>query len=189
MSEGRDWFALVAGGAACPDCSFEVGSIDRADLGPTLLGEARRWEELLGELDADDDALRRRPTPERWSAIEYGGHISGVFAVFAERVRRCRLEDDPDFGWWDHEQAVVDERFAERPVGDVRAAIADGAVALALALPRLDDPDAWKRAGRRRGGERFSIEGLARFALHESAHHRYDARRSATGDRGYGTTP
>jgi hypothetical protein len=180
MTEGRDWFALVTSGEKCPDCGFEVGAIDRADLGPALLGEARRWEDVLGELGADDGALRRRPAPERWSAIEYGGHIAGVLAVFAERVRRCRLEDDPDFGWWDHEQAVIDERYAERPVEDVRAAIADGAVKLALALPRLDDPDAWTRAGRRRGGSRFSIEGLARFALHESAHHRSDARRSAT---------
>ena len=28
--------------------------------------------------------------------------------------------------------------------------------------------------------ERFTIEGLVRFALHESVHHRLDARRSAT---------
>ena len=35
---------------------------------------------------------------------------------------------------------MTEERYAERSVDEARAAIADGAVALALALPRLDDP-------------------------------------------------
>ena len=102
-----------------------------------------------------------------------------MFTVFAVRVRRVRLEDEPELGWWDHEAAVTEERYDERSAEEARAAIADGAVALALALPRLDDPDAWVRAGTRRGGERFTVEGLARYALHESTHHRLDARISA----------
>jgi hypothetical protein len=175
MSEGRDWYQVVADGT-CPDCGLDAAAVDRADLGPALLGEARRWEELLADLDGDDDALRRRRDPATWAPIEYAGHVGGVFAVFADRVRRCRTEDDPELGWWDHEQAVIDAGFDRQPVDAVRTAIADGAVALAHALPRLDDPAGWARAGTRRAGERFTVEGLARYALHESAHHRADAR-------------
>lgn len=180
MSE-RDWYALVTGGGTCPECGLDVSVVDRADLGPELLGEARRWEDALGAIAADAAALRRRPEPDVWSAIEYAGHVGGVFAVFAERVRRMRLEESPELGWWDHEAAVTEDGYAERTVDEARAAIADGAVALALALPRLDDPHAWERDGIRRSGERFTIETLARFALHESAHHRVDARQSALG--------
>ena len=181
MSPERDWYALVAAGGPCPGCGLDANALDRADLGPSVLGEARRWEDALGELAADDEALRRRPEPGVWSAIEYAGHVGGVLSVFAERVRRMRLEDSPELGWWDHEAAVTEDRYAERTVDEARAAIADGAVALALALPRLDDPDGWVREGIRRGGERFTVETLVRFALHESAHHRVDARQSALG--------
>jgi hypothetical protein len=116
--------------------------------------------------------------PETWSALEYAAHVADVLRVFGERVRRCRLEDEPELEWWDHDAAAVEDRYNERAVADVRTAIADGAVALALTLPRLDDPDGWERSGTRRGRERFTVDGLARFALHESAHHRLDARKA-----------
>ena len=41
-------------------------------------------------------------------------------------------------------------------------------------LVHLDDAG-WRRAGTRRRRERFTVEGLARFALHEAHHHRLDA--------------
>lgn len=177
--EGQDWYAVVSGGGACPECGFDAQQVDRADVGPSLLAEARRWGELLDRLAGLDDVLRRRPASGAWSAVEYACHVAGVFEVFAGRVERLRAEDGAELGWWDHEAAVSEERYAERPVPDVVAAIGDGAVRLALALPRLDDPPAWDRAGTRRPGERFTIEGIARYALHESVHHRLDAQRSA----------
>jgi hypothetical protein len=179
MAEGRDWYAVVTGGGACPDCGLDTSAVARADLGPSLLAEARSWEDDLADLAGDEAALRRRPDPVTWSALEYACHVADVLRVFAERVQRCRTEDEPDLGWWDHEATAVDDRYNERPVPEVRARIADGAVDLALALPRLDDPASWQRAGTRRGTERFTIDAIARFALHESAHHRLDARRSA----------
>ena len=100
------------------------------------------------DLQADDAVLRRRPDPDTWSAIEYALHVAGVFTVFATRVRRVRLEDDPELGWWDHEASVTEERYGERSAEEARAAIADGAVALALALPRLDVPTAGCGRGR-----------------------------------------
>jgi hypothetical protein len=179
VAEGRDWYALVTGGGPCPDCGLDAAAVARADLGPSLLAEARSWEDDLAELTGDDEALRRGPDPATWSALEYACHVADVLRVFAERVRRCRTGDDPELGWWDHEAAVVEERYNEQPVAGVRARIADGAVDLALSLPRLDDPAAWQRAGTRRDLERFTIDALTRFALHESVHHRLDTRRSA----------
>jgi uncharacterized damage-inducible protein DinB len=175
----RDWYELVAAGGPCPDCGLDVGAIRRSDLGPSVMGEARAWEEFLE--DVDDKAARRRPEPETWSALEYACHVAGVFDVFAGRVRRMRQEDEPELGWWDHEAAVTEEEYNERSLDDARTGIADGAVALALALPRLDDPAQWERFGTRRSGERFTVEGLVRFAIHESNHHRRDARTSARG--------
>ncbi len=179
MSAERDWYSLVQAGGPCPDCGLDVAAFGRSDLGPGVLGEARAWEDLLGEVA--DERLRRRPGADIWSALEYACHVAGVFDVFAGRVRRIRAEDEPELGWWDHEAAAVEEAYNERTIDEARSGIADAAVALALALPRLDDPDAWDRTGTRRGTERFTVEGLARFALHESHHHRRDARVSSGG--------
>lgn len=178
MSERRDWFALVTRGGTCPECGVDVSSVAIADLGPLVLQEARRWDDDLAVYAGDDGALRRSPAPGRWSALEYAAHVAGVLRVFAARVATVRREYEPDLGWWDHESAAIEERYAEQAVADVRGAIGDGAVALALGLPRIDDAAEWERAGLRRGSERFRIVDLARFALHEAVHHRDDAHRS-----------
>jgi hypothetical protein len=180
MVEGRDWYRMVIVGGPCPDCGLDASAIERADLGPAVLGEARRWEALLTELAADDAALRRRPDATTWSAVEYACHVAGMLDVFAARVQRVLAEPEPELGWWDHEAAADDERYAARSAEQARVAIADGAVTLAMVLPRADDAASWARAGTRRGDERFTVEGLARFAVHESVHHRDDARRSAS---------
>ncbi len=159
----------------CPECGFDPETVDRAILAAVVMGEARRWEDLLADLATHDAALRRRPEPDIWSALEDAAHVGDALAVLAQRVARMRAEDDPDLEWWDQDAAAVEGRYNERDPGDVRVAIADGAVALALGLPRPDDPVAWERGGTRRG-ERFTVEGIARYALHESVHHRLDAR-------------
>lgn len=178
--DGQDWYVIVGSGQPCPECGYDAQEVLRADLGPQLLGEARRWGDLLGRLRADEEALRRRPTPDTWSAIEYACHVAGVFEVFAGRVERLRGLDGAVFPSWDHEAAATEDRYAERDVDAAMAAIADGAVHLALSLPRPGDTATWERAGTRDAdAARFTIEGIARYALHESVHHRQDAERVA----------
>jgi 8-oxo-dGTP pyrophosphatase MutT (NUDIX family) len=58
------------------------------------------------------------------------------------------------------------------------------AARLGEVLDALPEP-AWARSGIRRSGERFTVAGLGRFALHESHHHLADAGRglaAVTGD-------
>jgi hypothetical protein len=43
---------------------------------------------------------------------------------------------------------------------------------------RLVTEDDWDRSASRWGGERITIEELARFALHEVVHHRNDAQQA-----------
>jgi hypothetical protein len=179
VEDVTDWYGLVTGGGPCAACGLDASTVALPDLAPSILREARLWDDLLDELAADDGALRRRGEDGTWAAIEYACHIAGVFAVYAERVQRVRTEDDPELGWWDHEAAADAEDYLERAVDAAKAGIADGAVALAVGLPRVEDPASWSRAGTRRGTERFTVEGIARFALHESVHHRLDAERSA----------
>jgi hypothetical protein len=170
----RDWVQVVAE-ERCDECGLAPSHLARADLGPALRHEAEAWAALLA--GTGDDHLRAR-SGESWSALEYAAHTRDTLAVFAGRIERVRLEDDPQLGWWDHEAAAVDERYNEQDPGVVAAALVGNARALADLLAAIGGEE-WGRTATRRAGERFTIEGMGRFALHEARHHRADAERAS----------
>ena len=81
--------------------------------------------------------------------------------------------DGADIGWWDHEAAVVDNAYNDRDRDDLVGSLVAGFTAMAARCDEVGD--AWQHSSERRPGERFSVEDLARFTLHESIHHRGDA--------------
>ena len=169
------WFALVDSGVRCAGCGLVIGELPARALGAQVRDEVHSFGELLAE--ADDDAVRRRPGPTTWSALEYGVHTRDLLTVFAERVIRTLAEHDPLLGWWDHEAAITDGMANESDVPAVVDDMGRNAAKLSEALRLVTDDD-WDRPATRRSGERFTIESMARFALHEVVHHRGDAERA-----------
>ena len=163
----RDW--TVVQHQRCDECGLDAAAVEPSALAAAVRDEAERWARVLDGVD-----VRRRPAPEVWSPLEYACHVRDVFAVFAGRVEQMLREDEPELGWWDHEAAVTDERYNEQAPEAVLDGVCRNAEQLASALDAVPD-DGWTRAGVRRGTERFTVAGLARFALHESHHHRRDA--------------
>lgn len=178
MIDERDWFRVVAE-ERCEECGMSAGDVARAELGPTILVEGDRWGALLAS-NAGSGEWRRRPSAVAWSALEYGAHVRDVLALFGRRVAQATVEDEPEFGWWDHEAAALADRYNDQDPGTVAVALRTNAEELVAALADLDDAG-WQRAGTRRRGERFTVEGLARFALHEAHHHRIEAGALLTG--------
>jgi len=175
------WLAIVDG-ATCAGCGLHAAAVPPAEVGDRLTAAAEAFAALLTDLD--DEALRRRPDPATWSALEYAVHVRDAVEVFTGRIGRMLTEVDPDLGWWDHEAAIA----AGAADGATAAEVADGlraAVAgLVGSLPRLDadgraGADGWSRRGVRRGTEVFTVASTARFALHEVVHHAADAAASA----------
>ncbi len=167
----RDWYVVVGTGT-CPECGLDVAAPPIEGLGAALVAEADAWSELLAA--RPDAALRRRPSPSGWSALECACHVRDVLGNFADRTELVLAEDDPTFGWWDHEAAVDDERYGEQDPAVVADELVDAAARLDDVLAGVADGE-WSRSGVRRPGERFTVDGLARFALHEAHHHRRDA--------------
>jgi predicted lactoylglutathione lyase len=172
--EEPDWLVVVASGR-CAVCELTAGDGPSAGLAGRLRDEAHRWAGVLR--DADDDAVRRRPSPDVWSALEYGVHVRDVLAVFTERVLRTLAEVEPELGWWDHEAAIADGFANESDRTAVGDDLVENAGRLAEVLTRVAG-DQWERGATRRESERFTVELLVRFALHEVVHHRDDAERS-----------
>lgn len=167
------WYSIVAAGP-CAGCGLDSSAGAVQGLGSRIRDEASRWAALLA---TDDDAIRVRPTPETWSALEYAAHVRDTLTVFADRAMRILAEDRPELGWWDHEAAIEDGWDNELEAAAVADDVARNAEHLATVLARVP-ADGWTRIGTRRAGEDFTVELLARFALHEVVHHRHDARAS-----------
>lgn len=178
MGDERDWFRVVAE-ERCDECGMRASDFARAELGPAILGESLQWGDLLAR-SGGVEGCRERPSALAWSALEYGAHVRDVLALFGRRVAQAKVEHEPEFGWWDHEAAALDEGYNDQDPATVVLALRTNAEQLVAELAHLDDAG-WQRAGTRRRGERFTVEGLARFALHEAHHHRIDAETLLTG--------
>lgn len=172
MAEGRDWTRSQFEG--CPDCGHDSSAIAVADLPRALTDAVAMWAVTLAT--ADVASLRRWPSLEVWSPLEYACHTRDVIAVFEERVRRTAVEPGQQLGWWDHAAAVTDEKYNEQVPVLVAEAMAANARQLGQTLADLDPAD-WDLSAERRPGEHFTIRGMARFVLHEIVHHRFDAER------------
>jgi hypothetical protein len=167
------WLPLVASAATCAGCGLAPAELPARALGAQIRDEVHALGLLLAA--ADDRALRRRPAPGSWSALEYGVHVRDLLVVFADRVVRTLADHEPELGWWDHEAAIADQMANESFVDAVVDDLGRNASKLSESLRLVSDED-WARAATRRSGERFTIELMARFALHEVVHHRADAR-------------
>jgi hypothetical protein len=171
MPAERDWVHVVEQ-ETCPECGLDAGAAARSELTHHLERAARSWATVL--TTTPDASLRERPDDAAWSPLEYGGHVRGVLGVFGERIRRTLVEDHPDLGWWDHEAAVRADRYQQADPAELAEEIIAAAASLCAPLADLGETP-WARTAQRRAGERFSIEGMVRFAWHETVHHRHDA--------------
>jgi hypothetical protein len=170
----RDW--TVVQHARCDECGLDAPSVPTRQLPDAIRSVARRWRLFLAT--TSKDALRRRPRADHWSALEYAAHTRDVLGIFSERVELALGADNPQFGWWDHDAAVVDERYNEQDPAAISAVLESNADLLAAVLAAVPS-SGWERTGVRRAGEHFTVAGLARFALHEAHHHLQDAERAA----------
>lgn len=80
----------------CEECSFDWDlAIDGVlgTLAPFPDGYGTRLDRFLRAPDAG--AIRRRPSPEVWSALEYAAHVRDVIDFYADRIDRVLTEERP----------------------------------------------------------------------------------------------
>jgi hypothetical protein len=138
------------------------------------LAAATAWRRFL-EL-TDDAELRAVPRPGVWSPLQYAAHSRDMLQVFADRIVLALAEEDPVVPWFD---PGPDGWLGYNRLDP--SALADD---LDICAARLDSVLAgirgsgWSRTARRDGVDRFSVAGLACFAVHEAHHHLLDAEGS-----------
>ena len=132
VPDNKDWTWVV--GRACPECGADVSSILAESVAQEIRDNADAWEEVLWR---DPGELRRRPRPDRWSALEYAAHVRDVYVLYRQRLRLMMECDDPLYPNWDQDAASKSYR------GEDPGHIANGLSAAAEALAILEQAYAY----------------------------------------------
>ncbi|WP_336923507.1 DinB family protein [Aquipuribacter sp. SD81] len=172
----KDWTWVLR--RPCPECGFDAARVAPEEVADRLRADLPVWHAVVLKDGAAD-----RPDDATWSPLEYGCHVRDLHRVYRGRVERMLAEDDPLYDNWDQDATAVQERYAEQdPAAVAEALVAEGEATAAV----LDGVrgQQWQRPGRRGDGASFTIDGLARYYLHDAVHHLVDVgARSASHDQ------
>jgi hypothetical protein len=152
----------------CAECGFDARTIGRADVEPMVRVNAAAWKRVLASAGVDI-----RPDDATWSPLEYGCHVRDVFRIMTGRVDLVLVEADPVFPNWDQDATAVEDAYDTQDPARVAVELGDAASGFAERFHGLG-PEQWIRPGRRSDGARFTLESLARYALHDVVHHLID---------------
>ena len=138
------------------------------DLPQLVRDTAVTWAEVLGRGD-----VAARPAPEVWSPLEYGCHVRDVHVLFAQRLRAMLDEDEPTFANWDQDATALERDYAGQDATEVAAELVEAATAVAGIYATVTDATRG-RPGVRSNGDRFTVESLGSYHLHDVVHHLHD---------------
>lgn len=168
VADDKDWTWVLE--RPCPECGFDARAVDVRLVGDAIRDTADAWGEVL---DGDGTAVRSRPSPERWSPLEYGAHVRDVYDLFLRRLRSMLDTHDPLFPNWDQDETAVASRYDLQDPAVVAIELRARAEVLADAFDEVHG-DQWERPGRRSDGARFTVESFARYLIHDPVHHLWD---------------
>ena len=118
--------------------------MDRTEITAYLRQLPDLIEEALHGLS--DDELRRRPSPDEWSALEVCCHLRDYAEIEGQRVRSLVEEDEPALETWDEQELAAERNYPEDDPRRVRTALRAFWGGLAYQLESLTD-EQWERAG------------------------------------------
>jgi len=169
VPDSKDW--TWTSGQECPECGFDASAIDRLSVPSRVRQNAAAWAGVLAGAQ-----LRDRPNRHTWSPLEYAAHVRDVHRVYADRLRRFLVEDNPTFINWDQDAAAVADRYNEQDPAVVATELADAAELAASGFEAVP-ADAWTRTAERSDGAKFTLDSFARYYLHDVVHHLWDVQR------------
>lgn len=169
----KDWTWVLE--RPCPECGFDTTTVQPRDVPALLAGQVEAWLPVLARAD-----VRDRPQPQTWSPLEYACHVRDVYRLFAQRLALMLAEDDPLFANWDQDATAVAERYHEQRPEQVAQDLAAAGRGLAAAFAAVGERG-WARTGRRSDGASFTVATLARYLLHDPAHHLWDVAAGQAG--------
>jgi hypothetical protein len=164
----KNWTFVLTG--PCPECGYDGSTVSAEDTPARMRAEVAGYRSRL----ARESLVTRRPDPTTWSALEYGCHVRDACATLTERANLILTKDEPTFVTWDEDASAVDDRYNEQDPAKVVYQLAVNAGRAADTFDHVHGAK-WQRAGVRSGdGQRFTLDDISRYLLHEMVHHLHD---------------
>jgi hypothetical protein len=156
----------------CEVCGFAWEEVAVDDIDGRLRAGTERIADLLARAP---DRATVQPTPGRWSALEYAGHVRDVLLMLRDRMVVGMVEDEPDFKPMYRDQRVDEGLYAADTVGTMTSELAV-ATALFTRLFGAVAPDDLQRPVRYGfpDPERRTLLWMGQQAVHEVEHHGAD---------------
>lgn len=166
VPDTKDWTWVLS--RPCGDCGFDASAQDFRALPGLVHDTAMTWSEVLAR-----SAVDVRPAPGVWSPLEYGCHVRDVHVVFAQRLRSMLDQDEPTFASWDQDATAVADDYGSQDATTVAVELVEAAGTVAGIYATVTDATK-DRPGVRSNGDRFTVESLGRYHLHDVVHHLHD---------------
>lgn len=139
-----------------------AAALESLEAGP------KRLADLTKKLD--DAILRRKPAPDKWSALEVVCHLRDVERLWVDRIVKAAFSDRPAFYMLDFEALVSKNHYNTQDLGaSIRefARLRADTVCLLRALPASQ----WKRVGIHPKRGEMSIERIMEIMIgHDQGH-------------------
>lgn len=160
----------------CGGCGFVYDEGDATTAAHGIRTGAGEVASVLGS--APEPAVRRRPSPEVWSALEYACHLRDVLFVQRERIilgAHAPAGEPPSLVPMLRDERAGFEGYADAAVEDVARQLVDAAALFANVLDRLDDAS-WSRTVLYNYPDvrERTLRWVAVHTLHEVRHHLAD---------------
>jgi DinB superfamily len=168
VPDAKDWTWVLE--RPCPECGFDASAFPAAEVAALIRSNAAAWERLLSGPAAE---LRRRPSDERWSTLEYACHVRDVCRLYDERLDLMLRRDDPLYANWDQDATAAEEDYNAQDPATVAAELRTAALGLADAFDQVVGAQ-WQRTGRRSDGAVFTVDTFSRYLVHDPVHHLFD---------------
>lgn len=156
----------------CDGCGFVWEAVERDEIGPRAVAGAAAVTALL---TSEPDRALLRPTPQRWSMVEYGAHVRDVLLTVRDRLVIGLVEDDPGFKPLYRDERVDLGLYRADTVADVAAEIGPAAAMFARLFEAIE-PEALVRTvqyGFPAPATR-TLLWMGQQAVHETEHHLHD---------------
>jgi hypothetical protein len=162
----------------CPGCNYEWAVIEPDEVTPRINAAVGQLATILL---ANGESAARRPTPDRWSALEYGAHLRDVLLNVRDRLILTVIEDVPSPSPIYRDERVRLGLYADDSAATVATDL-EGAARLftstfdVLRVDHLDRTLVYSKFL----GEIRSLAWTGAQVLHECEHHLGDVRENLT---------
>jgi S-DNA-T family DNA segregation ATPase FtsK/SpoIIIE len=159
------------------ECGFVTDAVDDAAVPDALRTAAATIADLLRRPELAR-AVRLRPGPAVWSALEYTGHLRDVLLAQRDRALLALVVDTPTFVPMYRDERVGLARYNDDDPTVVAGELAVAADLFARLLERLDAAQLARRCIYNYPEPALrDIGWVGRHTLHEAIHHLGDLRR------------